>query len=523
MANKPLSMHKVRQILLFLKQKASQRSIEKEVKINRRTIAIYLQKFRETGQDFNELLKLSDDQLEELLGLLKPVPEDTDPRKTELKALIPDYTAQMAANSNITRLLLWQEYIKKYPGGFQYSRFCDFFADHTKVNNAVMHFEHEPAKVLQVDFAGDKLHYVDLSTGEFIECPVFIGVLPFSSFDYVEALHNATLPQVLKALNNALDYFGGVPLSVKSDNMRQWVSKSCRYEPTFPEMLEQWAGHNHIALLAARPYKPRDKPSVENGVIIAYRRIYAQLRNETFYSLAELNKAIREKLALHHQINFQKKTFSRLELFRAQEKPLLQALPASVYYIRHYTKAKVQKNYHVVIGEDWHFYSVPYRFIGKEVRIIYCTDHVEVYSGTLRVALHTRSFISHGYTTDKEHMPENHRAILAHRGWNVEHYLQQATENGPATLELFKKVMDSKLIIDQSYSACTGLLRLIKEYGGTRMENACKRALKGYRFSYRTIKSILEKNMDVLEEAEVPEFRIPEHGNLRGPETYKIN
>jgi len=523
MANKPLSMHKVRQILLFLKQGASQRSIEKEVKINRRTIAIYLQKFLETGQGFSELLKLGDDQLEELLGLPKPVPEDSAPRKVELKALIPSYTAQMAANSNITRLLLWEEYIKVHPQGFQYSRFCDFFADHAKVNNAVMHFEHEPAKMLQVDFAGDKLHYVDPSTGEFIECPVFIGVLPFSSFDYVEALHDATLPQVLKALNNALEYFGGVPLSVKSDNMRQWVSKSCKYEPTFPEMLEQWAGHNHIALLAARPYKPRDKPSVENGVVIAYRRIYAQLRNEIFHSLAELNKAIREKLALHHQINFQKKAFSRLELFNAQEKPLLQSLPASVYYIRHYTRAKVQKNYHVVVGEDWHFYSVPYRFIGKEVRIIYCTDHVEVYFGTLRIALHTRSFTSHGYTTDKGHMPENHRAILAHKGWNVEHYLQQATENGPATLELFKKVMDSKLIVDQSYAACTGLLRLIKQYGGTRMENACKRALKGYRFSYKTIKSILEKNMDMLEEVQVPEYRIPEHGNVRGPETYNVN
>lgn len=523
MANKLLSMHKVRQILLFLKQGTSQRRIEKEVKINRRTIAIYLQKFGETGQGYDELLKLSDPQLEELLGLLKPLLEDTDPRKVELKALIAGYTAEMAANSNITRLLLWEEYIKKYPHGFKYSRFCDFFTDHAKVNNAVMHFEHDPAKMLQVDFAGDKLHYVDRSTGELIECPVFIGVLPFSSFDYVEALHDATLSQVLKALNNLLDYLGGVPLSVKSDNMRQWVSKSCKYEPTFPDMLEQWAGHNNIALLAARPYKPRDKPSVENGVVIAYRRIYAQLRKETFYSLAELNNAIREKLALHHQVNFQKKSFNRLELFNSKEKPLLQPLPESVYYIRHYTKAKVQKNYHVVVGEDWHFYSVPYRFIGKEVRIIYCTDHVEVYFGTLRIAMHIRNFTSHGYTTDKQHMPENHRAILAHRGWNVDDYLQQATVNGPYTLEFFKKVMDGKLIIDQSYAACTGLLRLMKQYGGLRMENACKRALKGYKFSYKAIKNILEKNMDMQQEIEVSEFRIPEHANLRGSETYNIN
>jgi transposase len=197
MANKLLSMHKVRQILLFLKQGSSQRSIEKEVKINRRTIAVFLQKFLESGKGFDELLKFSDQQLEEFLSLNKPVPEDTDPRKMELKALMAGYTGEMAANSNITRLLLWEEYIRKYPNGFKYSRFCDFFTDHARVNNAVMHFEHDPAKMLQVDFAGDKLHYTDRSTGELIECPVFIGVLPFSNFDYVEALHDATLPQVL--------------------------------------------------------------------------------------------------------------------------------------------------------------------------------------------------------------------------------------------------------------------------------------------------------------------------------------
>ncbi|WP_215236790.1 DDE-type integrase/transposase/recombinase, partial [Dyadobacter linearis] len=193
--------------------------------------------------------------------------------------------------------------------------------------------------------------------------PVFVAVLPFSGYGYVEALPNMKLAQVVKALNNALAYFGGVPLGAKSDNMKQWVSRSSRYEPAFTDMLEQWANHNHIALYAARPHKPKDKAAVENFVKITYRRIYAHLRNDTFHNLASLNAAIKEKLALHHQMNFQKKTFSRLELFTSQEAPHLQPLPESPYQVRHYTKAKVQKNYHVVIGEDWHFYSVPFRYI----------------------------------------------------------------------------------------------------------------------------------------------------------------
>jgi transposase len=88
MANKLLSMIKIRQILLFLERGASQRAIEKEVKIYRKTIALYLQKFAQTGNDFKELLQRSDQELERVLGLIKPVVvDDTDPRKVLLNNL----------------------------------------------------------------------------------------------------------------------------------------------------------------------------------------------------------------------------------------------------------------------------------------------------------------------------------------------------------------------------------------------------------------------------------------------------
>jgi len=513
-------MHKIRQILLFLERGVSQRSIEKEVKISRKTIALYLQKFLQTGTSFVDLLKCSDEQLEQVLGLAKPiVPEDIDPRKIHFNSLL-EYFNKELRRIGVTRLLLWEEYIKEYPTGFQYSRFCELLQDHIKLNNAVMHFTHSPADLLEVDFAGDMLHYVDSSTGELIACPVFVAVLPFSGYGYVEALPNAKLPQVVKALNNALDYIGGVPLSVKSDNMKQWVSKSCKYEPTFTDMLEAWANHNNIALLAARIFKPKDKPSVENNVKITYRRIYATLRNDTFHSLPDLNRAIRIKLDAHHQLNFQKKVFSRQELFDNQEKILLQPLPESTYQVKHYTKAKVQKHYHVLMGEDWHYYSVPYRYIGKDVRISYCTDIVEIYCDGQRVAVHTRDYRPHGYTTIKDHMPQRHQAMNRQRGWSPEYYLKKAEENGPYTLEFFKKVMDSKLVLDQSYTACLGLLRLMDTFGSARMEAACQRGLRGHKFSYGTIKKILDNNMDLLENESVKEFRIPPHNNLRGPESY---
>lgn len=354
-----------------------------------------------------------------------------------------------------------------------------------------------------------------------MHAPVFVAVLPFSGLSYVEALPNAQLAQVVKALNNTVEFFGGVPLSVKSDNMKQWVTKSCKYEPVFTEMLEQWSNHNNIALLAARPYKPKDKASVENNVKITYRRVYALLRNDVFHSLSEINAAIREKIGKHHQLNFQKKIFSRQELFDNEEKGLLQPLPESAYNVRHYTRAKVQKNYHIVVGEDWHFYSVPYRYIGKEVNIAYSPDVVEIYYDNQRIAVHTRSYKNHGITTVHDHMPEKHQAIIRQRGWNPEYYLKRAMQAGPHTVDFFNKVMDSKMMIDQSYNACRGLIRLMETYGAVRMEAACVRGLKGCKFTYTAIKKVLENNMDQLEQGHASESRLPMHSNLRGPQAYQ--
>jgi transposase len=176
---------------------------------------------------------------------------------------------------------------------------------------ATMHLVHTPAAMVMVDFAGDKMSYVDRSTGEIILCPVLVCVLPYSKYTFAMVLPDATIPQVIKALNSCLQYFEGVPLSLKTDNMKQVVTKSCRYEPVFTEVLQQWALHYNITLLATRVAKPRDKGAVENEVKIAYRRIYAPLRDEVYHHINELNAAALKQLAMHNEKLFQLKDHSR--------------------------------------------------------------------------------------------------------------------------------------------------------------------------------------------------------------------
>ena len=239
-------MNKIRQILIFLDQGVYQRKIEKEVRVNRRTIASYLEKFRSTRLTFDGLLKLSDRDIDEILGLVKEeVMEDADPRRVHFLEHLEYHNEQLTSKKEgVTRLLLWEEYINDYPERFQYFRFCDLLQEHNRASKAVMHFVHKATEMMEVDFAGAPLHYVNTSTGELVSCPVFLAILTFSGYGYVEALVDAKLPHVVSALNNALSYIGGVPKGVKSGNMRQWVSKSSKYEPVFTEMLEQYTEHS---------------------------------------------------------------------------------------------------------------------------------------------------------------------------------------------------------------------------------------------------------------------------------------
>jgi transposase len=520
MSNKLVTMQQIRLIIHHLQRGLSGRKIAKELGLSRNTVKLYTERITSSSFSLDELHKMQDTGLS---AELYPSLEKTsaDPRRqdfSERTALFSDDLKR----TGVTRLLLWEEYRKGAPGGYEYSQFCELLSREQKLNNAAMHFEYVPGDMLLVDFAGDLLSYVDQSSGEVITCPVLVCVLPFSGYSYAIALANATLPQVVKGLNQCLAFFGGVPMNFKSDNMRQIVQKSCRYEPVFTEMIQQWALHNSLTLLAARVRKPKDKAPVESEVKLIYQRIYAPLRNHQFFSLSELNEAILLQLSLHHERAFQKKESNRYTRFMELEQPRLQPLPGEAYLMKHGASYKVQKNYHVILGEDWHQYSVPFSYIGKQVDVTYDTDIVEIFYQHKRIALHTRSYKKHGYTTIAEHMPQGHQLYQEQKGWDADYFLSQAAKTGPCTCLYIQTMLNSKRFTEQTYNACLGLLRLARSYGHERMEAACARALRGRTYNYRTIHNILSANLDKLEEKPAPDlFSLPAHDNLRGPNAFE--
>jgi transposase len=520
---KPILMHQIRRIIELQQQGRGIRHTVRLTGLSRNTIREYIRRITSSGLSLTEALALGDTDLSSLVYVdtveKSSAGRNVDERYSALNENIDKYCSELNKHG-VTRQLLWEEYRKDHPDGYGYTQFCGYLKQHMRIDEAVMHFVHKPAECLQIDFAGTRLGYVEPSTGEWITCEVLVCVMPFSHYLYVEALPSQKQGSFIAGLTRCLGFLGGVPWSVKVDNMRTAVLRSNRYEPIFTEAMQYFAEFYGTTALAARVGKPRDKASVEKAVDLSYKHIYAPLRNQTFQSLQELNKAIVKQVELFNNRPFKNKAGTRKQLFEQHEKALLKPLPSSVYEIKSVTESKVGKNYHVILGEDRHNYSVPYKLIGKLLKIVYTADTVEVYDNLSRVALHKRNYTKYGHTTNSEHQPINHKHVAEQKAWDDEYFLRNASYIGQSVQEVMKRILDSKLIQVQTYNSCRGILKLGKDYGSDRLEAACHRVLSAPRVNYGMVKNILQNHLDKVSPSQTL-LDLPNHSQIRGPEHYQ--
>jgi len=519
MASKHLTMLQIRRILQLKASGKSNREIARDLHLARNTVNGYIQQLSDLNKPQPDLLRLPDEELSSLV-YKESTAVRIDWRQADMQQRIPDLCDELQ-KPHATKMILWEEYLRKVPDGYGYTQFCEHLNRFIETRKAVMHFEHEPAASMMFDFAGDKIPVVDAQTGEITLCPVLLCVLPFSGFTYIEALPSAKQDYLLKALGNALDFFGGVPRSAKTDNMKQIVKKSDRYEPAFEELAQQWSLHYGTTLLASRVRKPRDKASAESHVNVIYNRIYAALRNRVFHLLEELNQALHQELEKFLDRNFQRQDYSRRTRFLQHEKALLLPLPTDPFVPQSKVQAKVQRNCHVTLGEDWHHYSVPFRYISQSVSIVYDTDNVEIYLNAVRIVSYRRDRARNGYTTLEEHLPTAQKHYLKIKGYSREYFVGKATEIGSQTANAIGRILEQKSFIEQTYNSCLGVLRLGEKYGNDRLEAACNRAMAGYKITYMIIKNILERGLDKVPEEQNLFIGLPDHENIRGAESYQ--
>ncbi|MCR6720045.1 MAG: IS21 family transposase [Chitinophagaceae bacterium] len=351
MANQPKGMYQIKQVLEHLSRGTSISKIAGLMNMSRNTVKDYRDKFLLTGISFTQLLEHSEVELSLLVKSKPPTAVQCDEkRRKDFTSLLPYFLKELS-RTGVTKQLLWQEYLKDFPDGYRYTRFCCLLSENNGHSDAVMRMIHIPGEVLQVDFAGDKLHYIDRETGELINCEVLVSAMTYSHFMHAIALPSQKQSDFIAGLVKAIHYLGAVPHVIKCDNLKSAVVRPDRYTPEFTEAMEYLAAYYGTTAMAARVAKPRDKASVESAVNVCYLRIYAPLRHQTFYSLEELNHAIAAQLEINNDQLLQGKTYSRRMRFLQDEITQMKPLPAQGYQLKKSTWSKVGKNYHVIIGE----------------------------------------------------------------------------------------------------------------------------------------------------------------------------
>jgi len=517
MAGKPIEISMLKQLLRLYEQGQSIKSISRSLGISKNTVKRYLHQAEQTGLEVSELLSRSNESLELLLSGKGSVSNREDKFK-ELEKLFPSISEDLE-KTGFTLYYLWCRYKTNHPEGYQYSQFCYHYQKYRESKKAVMHFDHEPGDKLFLDYAGKKLSYVEYGTGEITECEFFVSVLGYSQLTYAEASLSQRKEDFIASVQNALHYYRGVPKVMVTDNLKSAVNKSNRYDPSLNEDFLDMANHYGCAVMPARSSKPRDKSLVENHVRILYTRVYAELSSLIFFSLKELNQAIRGCIEKHNRMVFQGKDYSRKQAFEEVEQQTLHPLPEERYEIKKTNLVTVMKNSHVQLHEDRHYYSIPYRYIGEKVKLCYTAKEVSIYLRGERIAYHLRDRKQYKYTTVREHLPSQHQFVSE---WNPEKFTRWAEGIHPSVKQYIEGILSQQAYPETLYRACVGVLSMTKKIGRERLIKACKMGIQMNTYNYGFISRIINNGTDKLfTDNEKITSGVTEHENLRGEDYYK--
>jgi transposase len=462
--------------------------------------------------DFESVREVSESALE---ARLYP---RVSPAASEVRAL-PDcpWIHRERRRPGVTLELLHQEYLDTHPTGYRYTQFCEHYRKWCDRYRLSMRQVHVSGEKSFVDYAGKRPQVVNPVTGERVFVELFIGVLGASNLTFVEATATQRVEDWCASHVRMFEYFGGVTRALVCDQLKSGVVHACAYEPVVQRTYDELAAHYGTTILPARPMKPKDKAKAENAVLIAERWILARLRNEEFSSLAALNVRIAELLERLNAKVMKLYGASRRDLFERIERSELRALPTERFTFGIWRQARVNIDYHVEV--DHHYYSVPYTLVRESVETRMTSAIVEVLHRGERVALHQRSRVRGQHTTVPEHMPASHRA---HKEWSPSRLVEWAAGIGPETKAYVERLLTARPHPEQGYRSCLGLMRLAKQHGGDRVENACRRGNAAKACSYRNIQTILDNGLDrvAAEENALPSPPF-HHSNIRGPAYYQ--
>lgn len=513
MPRERISMRKIKELLrLKFESGLSTRQIATCLHIGLGSVHEYLARVRVAGLSWPLPEGLTEEQLEARL-FPPPVSRSKDARP------LPDWKQLdlELKRKGVTLRLLWEEYRTASPDGLGYSQFCKCFSDFKDTLDPRMRQTHKAGEKLFVDYAGLTLPLINGTTGEIQAVQIFTATLGASSYTFAEATLTQSISDWIGSHVRALAFFGGVPELIVCDNLKAGVTTPCRYEPNLQRTYEEMATYYQTAILPARVVKPRDKAKVESGVQSVEERLLAPLRDRQFFGLAQINQALAPLLDQLNARKMQGRDHSRADLFTKIDLPALKPLPRRPYEIGLWSRARVHIDYHIPVDER--YYSVPYSLLKQEVEVRLSAAIVEIYHKGERIASHPRVAAKYGCSTQEAHMPEAHKAYA---GWTPARLLDWVAKSGPCTRQVGESILASRAHPQQGFRSCLGLIRLCNRYGDERTEAACRKALAIHAVNYKSVKTLLENNID--KQPDIP-LDVPvapvQHPNIRGADYYR--
>jgi transposase len=515
-----LKMRKVREVLRLSHCGRNQRQIAGSLAIAVGTVVGYLQRARRAGLTWERAEQMSDVEVE---GMLFRNVGRNEP--TERTAIDFAGVHRELSRAGVTLQLLWEEYheasLARGDGRvpYRYSHFCELYGTWRSKLSPTMRQVHHAGDKAFIDYSGKKPRIVDPASGVEVEVELFVMVQGASNYTYAEATLSQTLGDFVSSTIRGLEYYGAAPNVLVPDQLRSAVRGPDRYDPMINETYLELAQHYQLAVIPARPRKPRDKAKVETGVLVAQRWILAKLRNRKFFSLGELNEAIAELLEALNTRPFKKLEGCRRSAFESIDRPAMRALPLTRFQLRERRNARVNIDYHIDFDER--HYSVPYTLVHEKVEIRATSSIVEIFHQGVRVASHPRSYGRRGVpVTNPEHRPTQHQQ----QQWPPERLVAWGAKFGTSVAIVIERTLAGYVHPEQGYRACLGILRLAEKYGAERVERACARALTvtASRAPHRKhIEAILKQGLDYdKRDASATRTTPLEHENVRGGAYY---
>lgn len=512
MTNQRISVAKLKQLMQFESSELTMREIGRALQLSAGAVSKYRCAVRKAGLTWEEAQHLTDTELERRVWQARAARQ---PRHWVLPDCASIHT-ELKRHKHVTLQLVWDEYHARHGAqALRYSAFCERYRQWLKRLQRSMRQRHYAGEKLFVDYAGSTVPIFGATCEEAYRAPIFVGALGASGYAYAEATRTAGLADWLGSHVRMLEFYGCSPTILVPDNPRVGVTKADRYEPELQRSYEEMAAHFGIAIIPARPFRPRDKPRAELTVLLVCRWILARLRHQRFFSLDELNGAMRPLLIELNDRAFQKLPGSRRSVFESLDRPAMRALPATPYVYAEWKRVRAAFDYHVDV--DRHYYSVPHALVGQELSARFSAATVEVFHRGERVASHVRSYQRGAHTTISDHMPQSHRA---HAQWTPERLIHWGASVGAHTRAVVEHLLKSKSHPEQGYRACLGLLSLARQYGQERLEAASSLAVKLKSPSRKSVLSILKTGRDQLSQEAPEQLDLPEHANVRGAKYY---